>query len=95
MFRLGPGGAHRAPTSGAYPVFNTALQLPSRVYTDLVPASYDQLPDNEGWKPGEANYTVGEQYITCVREIRYYQFGNPLDDIRRYIKMWDWFEYQG
>ena len=95
VYRLGPGGAHRAPVSVVYPVLNWALQLPSYVRPDDVPASYDQLPDLQGWKPGEANYIVGEQYITCVREIRYYQFGNPADGIRRYIKMWDWFEYQG
>jgi hypothetical protein len=96
VFTLGPGGMDRAPTSGPYPVFNTALQNPHVVRSDTVPASYDQLPINQGWHPGEADYVAGaDEYITCVREIRYFQFGNPADDTRIYIKMWDWFQYQG
>ncbi len=96
VYTLGPGGGFRAATSMSYPVFNTALQEPHYVASSLVPASYDQLPDNQGWKPGEANFEIGDDpYITCVREIRWFRFGNLSGNQRIYIKSWDWYEYQG
>jgi hypothetical protein len=92
VYTLGPGGGHFG--SGA--PLSIPSNLPHYVADDTVPASYDQLPNDQGWKPGETNFTVGDdEYITCTREIRYFQFGNPADDTRIYIKSWDWYQYIG
>lgn len=93
LYSLGGGGLHRAPVSGSYPVFNHALQLPHHVEYTSDPASYSNLPTGQGWHPGEANFDINDdEYITCVREIRYHKFSTMDSLAWIYLKSWDWFQ---
>lgn len=92
IYSLGGGGLRRAPVSGSYPVFNHALQNPHHVEYTYNPHSYDALPDNLGWKPGEVDFDINDEYITCVREIRYHKFSTMESTAWRYLKSWDWFQ---